>query len=94
MKFLFRFLPSLFLRSAIAVPLSTSRPKAEKIFAVRMSYALAADFEQLSLEHGFSHCEIFLRAIALYKLAKENEMKGGNLLLRRSDGSLREVVRI
>jgi hypothetical protein len=94
MKFLFRFLPSLFLRSAIAVPLPTSRPKAEKIFAVRMSYRLAADFEQLSLEHGLSRGEIFGRAIALYKLAKENEKKGGRLLLRHSDGSLREVVGI
>ncbi len=59
-----------------------------------MSHALAADFEELSLEHGLSRGEIFCRAIALYRLAKENEMKGGSFMLRRSDGSLREVVGI
>jgi hypothetical protein len=63
-------------------------------FAVRMSYELAAVFEEIEREHGLSMCAIFARAIALYKLAKENEMNRGNFILRSSDGSLREVVGI
>ncbi len=63
-------------------------------FAVRMSYALAADFEELEQEHGLSRGEIFRRAIALYKLAKQNEINRGNFILRSSDGGLRVVVGI
>lgn len=48
--------------------------------------------EEIENEHGLSWCEIFRRAMALYKLAKENQMNGGNFILRRSDGRLREVV--
>ena len=61
-------------------------------FAIRMSYRLAADMEEIENGHGLSWCEIFCRAMALYKLAKENQMNGGNFILRRSDGRLREVV--
>ena len=57
-----------------------------------MSYELAADMEEIKGEHGLSCGEIFRRAMALYKLAKKNEMNGGNFILRRSDGMLREVV--
>jgi hypothetical protein len=63
-------------------------------FAVRMSYELAAEFEEIEREHGLSKGAIFARAIALYKLAKENEMNRGNFILRGPDGSLREVVGI
>jgi metal-responsive CopG/Arc/MetJ family transcriptional regulator len=63
-------------------------------FAVRMSYELAADFDEIEQEHGLSRCEIFRRAMALYKLAKENDMNGGNFILRHSDGKLRLVVGI
>ena len=63
-------------------------------FAVRMPLDLAQDMQNLEQTTGLSRGEIFRRAMALYKLAKKNEMNGGNFILRRSDGVLREVVGI
>ena len=61
-------------------------------FDVRMPDDLAQDMQDLEQKTGLSRGEIFRRAIALYKRAKETQQKQGNVLLRDSDGELREVV--
>jgi len=53
---------------------------------------LAQDMQDLEQKTGLSRGEIFRRAMALYKRAKETQQKQGNVLLRGSDGELREVI--
>ena len=61
-------------------------------FDVRMPPDLAQDMQNLEQTTGLSRGEIFRRAMALYKRAKENQQEQGNVLLRTSGGELREVV--
>ena len=61
-------------------------------FDVLMPDDLAQDMQDLEQETGLSRGEIFRRAMALYKRAKETQQKQGNVLLRESDGELREVI--
>jgi metal-responsive CopG/Arc/MetJ family transcriptional regulator len=61
-------------------------------FDVRMPPDLAQDMQDLEQQTGLSRGEIFRRAMALYKRAKETQQERGNVILRDSDGTLREVV--
>lgn len=61
-------------------------------FAIRMSADLAKEMQEIEDLTRMSRAEIFRRAIALYKRAKQIERDKGNVLLRSSDGTLREVV--
>lgn len=63
-------------------------------FDVRMPLDLAQDMQDLEQSTGLSRGEIFRRAMALYKRAKETQSERGNVLLRDSDGTLREVIGI
>lgn len=63
-------------------------------FDVRMPPDLAQDMQDIEDETGLSRGEIFRRAVALYKRAKETQAASGNVILREADGTLREVVGI
>jgi metal-responsive CopG/Arc/MetJ family transcriptional regulator len=61
-------------------------------FDIRMPADLAEDMQEIEDSTGMSRAEIFRRAIALYKRAKQTEKGKGNVILRNSDGTLREVI--
>ena len=63
-------------------------------FDVLMPPYLAQDMQDLEQQTGLSRGEIFRRAMALYKRAKEATSTGGNVILRDSDGTLLEVIGI
>jgi hypothetical protein len=63
-------------------------------FDVRMPPDLAQDMKDIEDETGLSRGEIFRRAMALYKRAKETQAAKGNVILREADGTLKEVVGI
>lgn len=69
--------------------MATSRPQR---FDVYMPVDLAEDMQEIEDSTGMSRAEIFRRAIALYKRAKQTEKEKGNVILRNSDGTLREVI--
>ena len=61
-------------------------------FDVRMSPELAQQLDSIANETGFTRAEIFRRAVALYKRAKEVENGNGHVLLREANGTIREIV--
>lgn len=61
-------------------------------FDIRMSPELTEQLESITAETGLPRAEIFRRAVALYKRAKEVERNSGHVLLRTADGSMREIV--
>lgn len=61
-------------------------------FDVIMPPDLAQDMQDLVEQTGHSRGEIFRRAMALYKKAIDTRRQGGNVILRDSDGTLRDVV--
>lgn len=63
-------------------------------FNVIMPFDMAQDMQDLVEGTGHSRGEIFRRAIALYKLAVKAKSTKGNIILRDSDGTLREIVGI
>lgn len=48
---------------------------------LRISPELANDLQEICEQTGYSRAEVFWRAIALYKLAKEVEQNNGHVLL-------------
>lgn len=75
------------IRSA-RVPLPIDRQR----FDVRMSPELAEQLETVARESRMSRAEVFRRAVALYKRAKEVERNNGHVLLQDADGTVRELV--
>lgn len=61
-------------------------------FDVRMSPELADQLDAVAEEAGMTRAEVFRRAVALYKRAKEVELNSGRVILQHSDGSERELV--
>lgn len=61
-------------------------------FDVTMNKELAEQFNKLADDTDLSRPEVFRRAIGLYKRVIENHLDGGNLLLKKPDGSIVEVV--
>ena len=65
----------------------------ERRFDVRMSTALALQFQSISDETGFTRAEVFRRAVALYHLAIKNRAAGGRFLIEPTPGeNLVEIV--
>jgi predicted DNA-binding protein len=61
-------------------------------FDIRMSPELAQQLESISNETGLTRAEIFRRAVALYKRAKDVERSSGHVLLKEANGTMREIV--
>ena len=61
-------------------------------FDIRMSRELAEQLETISDETGMTRAEVFRRAVALYKRAKDVERNNGHVLLREQNGTTREIV--
>jgi hypothetical protein len=61
-------------------------------FDVRMGPELTAQFEELSQTTGLTRAEIFRRALALYKRAKQVQMANGKVILEESGGSSVELI--
>ena len=61
-------------------------------FDVRMPKQLADQLDSLSDATGFSRCEIFRRAIALYKEAKNVERNNGKVFFRDANGETIQVI--
>jgi predicted DNA-binding protein len=61
-------------------------------FDIRMSPELAEQLEMITNETGMTRAEVFRRAVALYKRAKETERERGHVLLKDADGKVRELV--
>jgi metal-responsive CopG/Arc/MetJ family transcriptional regulator len=61
-------------------------------FDVRMPKELADQLDTLSSETGYTRAEIFRRAVALYKEAKEVERKNGKVIFKDANGSLSQVL--
>jgi hypothetical protein len=55
---------------------------------------LAQDMQDIEDDTGLSRAEIFRRAMALYKRAKQTQAGKGNVILREGDGTALEVVGI
>jgi hypothetical protein len=64
----------------------------QKRFDIYLTDELAEDIKTIEEQTGLSRGEIFLRAITLYKRAKQQQLDGGNFLLRESSGGLLELV--
>jgi hypothetical protein len=62
-------------------------------FDVTMSPEFAEQFAQTAKENGMIRAEVFRRAIALYKRAKEVTMAGGSVLLEEN-GITRQIIGI
>jgi hypothetical protein len=61
-------------------------------FDIMLPIDLAQDIQDIEDETGLSRCEIFRRAIVLFKRSKETQMSGGNVILREKNGTLKEIV--
>jgi metal-responsive CopG/Arc/MetJ family transcriptional regulator len=67
---------------------------ADTRFEVRLNERLAQDFDAIANETGLSRAEVFRRAIALYKIAKQAQQDAGHVILRTQEGAERELVGI
>lgn len=61
-------------------------------FDIRMSAELADQLESITSQTGLTRAEVFRRAVALYKRAKEVERSNGHVLLEQADGKVVELV--
>ncbi len=61
-------------------------------FDVRMPKELADQLDSISESTGLTRAEIFRRAVALYKEAKETERNNGKVLFKDAQGEMSHVV--
>ena len=61
-------------------------------FSLLLPAELAQDMQDISDYTGLSYAEIFRRALAVYKRAKQCQMSGGKVLIRKERGSYLEIV--
>lgn len=61
-------------------------------FDIRMSPELAEQLESVTSVTGLTRAEVFRRAVALYKRAKDVERSNGHVLLKEADGKVVEIV--
>jgi len=61
-------------------------------FDIYMSPELTEQFNGISDDSGYTRAEVFRRSIALYKVAKENQLNGGKLILKNLNNSEYELV--
>lgn len=61
-------------------------------FDVRMPKELADQLDAISNETGYTRAEIFRRAVALYKQAKEVEKKNGSVIFKDEAGLMSQVI--
>jgi hypothetical protein len=64
----------------------------ERRFDVEMSPELAQQLDAAAEMSNRSRGEVFRRAVGLYKLLKEVELKKGKILLEEPGGNVRELV--
>jgi hypothetical protein len=57
-----------------------------------ISPPLLRDMRYLQNKTGLSDDEIFYRAMALYRVSYETKEEGGSVILKNSDGTIRENV--
>ena len=63
-------------------------------FDVRMPKELADQLDSISERTGFTRAEIFRRAIALYKEAKEVEGRNGDVLFRDENNQITKIINL
>ena len=61
-------------------------------FDVRMSPELTEQLDTIAGDTGMTRAEVFRRAVALYKRAKETEKNDGRVILEDSEGHSRELI--
>jgi metal-responsive CopG/Arc/MetJ family transcriptional regulator len=61
-------------------------------FDVQMPEELADQLDSISDSTGLTHAEIFRRAVALYKEAKNIEKNNGKVLFKNAQGEMYHVV--
>jgi metal-responsive CopG/Arc/MetJ family transcriptional regulator len=61
-------------------------------FDVRMPKELADQLDAISNETGYTRAEIFRRAVALYKQAKEVEKKNGSVIFKDEAGLMSQII--
>ena len=62
-------------------------------FSLWLPAELAQDMQDISDYTGFSYAEIFRRALAVYKRAKECQMSGGKVFIRKEGNPyIKEIV--
>jgi len=69
-----------------ASPIAMSA-RARTRFDVTLNERLAQDFDSLARTEGVNRAEIFKRALAAYKVLKQEENKGSQILIRE-DGQM------
>lgn len=63
-------------------------------FDVTLNDRLARDFEEIANDEGVSRAEIFKRAIAAYKVLKQEENDGAQIFIRKSGEMDRQLIAI
>ncbi len=71
---------------------STAMAVLDRRFDVHMSPELAQQLDEVATMSHMSRAEVFRRAVGLYKLAKEIELKQGKVLLQEPGRNVRELV--
>ena len=61
-------------------------------FDVQLNEALAQDFDALATSAGVSRADIFKRAMAVYKLLKDENAKGAKIILKEEGHPDRQLI--
>ena len=61
-------------------------------FDVTLNERLAQDFDSLARSEGVNRAEIFKRALAAYKVLKQEEDKGAQIIIRENGQMDRQLI--